>query len=830
MVEASALALAMRGQAAALLACAARVEAGAETFGELRGIVEALQAALAAGAPPAAAIRVEPTDDLLSRVSGVLIDLDGTIYTPSGLIDGADDLWSYIIRRKLPYCFVSNTGAKGASGVRKKLANADGAFALRHKPVPTRSIVTAAEATIEYLASRVAPGAKLFVIAGDERSNKKKAAPRPRSASIGGDGAHEMARRAAQPGRGGVGAAPPFQEGDGGESWWMTALRAAVPAETLASWDVRTYLSERESRRWAALSLHHDVLVVIFSDGEICNHFDPMTGERGFADWSFDMVKKASYLLAHGAKLVVTAEDAFNTAHDEAYPGHVFPLPGPGMFAAAFRKLMYPLGEKNIVVIGKGGESCCMIEKALEVLQEQGCDTSDRSKILIIGDRFDTDVAAGVLSGLSTCLVESGAHDISLQRFYPNFATDFVCASVAALLPLSSRATPRQTPRAALRHRRVASGANDSARADAAQVLFPAMVEREEAKLLPHRGDAAPPPPPPAVREARNVRSLEDMPDFSATGLLKRGMPPRASSVELLFPEAPEPVVEEPTALVVWTLARTSRSACSPTSRYRPRQREPSLTRLLADFFYQYQRSGLIAPRHAAAAFAALGIDGVRCRPENARCWPRGAVADDPLSDDAASERPSDIPSDDGASPRRQGLTLAQFIAAVRCRLADGRGDGRDDGAPAAAAMKPAAEDVDDGWKPDWTTTRLRKSWTPMLSSSNPDWMLSVSPPSPAARHVPAFDWLAQSPPPELRASSLTAPTLPQEVAGLRRSLSTQKSPRRGRKSESAAASPLAAQYGNSKSHGDLQSLRVPSAEDLAETLPPRAASRNFLL
>ena len=46
-------------------------------------------------------------------------------------------------------------------------------------------------------------------------------------------------------------------------------------------------------------------------------------------------------MLSHGAELIVTAEDAFNPSIDPDYPRTVFPLPGPGMFASMFRKLMY---------------------------------------------------------------------------------------------------------------------------------------------------------------------------------------------------------------------------------------------------------------------------------------------------------------------------------------------------------------------------------------------------------------------------------------------------------------------------------------------------------
>ena len=38
---------------------------------------------------------------------------------------------------------------------------------------------------------------------------------------------------------------------------------------------------------------------------------------------------QASYMLSHGAELIVTAEDAFNPSLDPDYPQSVFPLPGP---------------------------------------------------------------------------------------------------------------------------------------------------------------------------------------------------------------------------------------------------------------------------------------------------------------------------------------------------------------------------------------------------------------------------------------------------------------------------------------------------------------------
>ena len=168
---------------------------------------------------------------------------------------------------------------------------------------------------------------------------------------------------------------------------------------------------DHTSKRKAKVQAVLDASVLAAAKVKQSGATDPITGEKGFADWSFDVIKKASYMLSHGAELIVTAEDAFNPSVDPDYPQSVFPLPGPGMFASMFRKLMFPRGEDKIRVCGKGGVEGdeFMIGRALEMLREQG-HNGDLSSVMIIGDRFDTDVRAGVRAGLRTCLVESGCH------------------------------------------------------------------------------------------------------------------------------------------------------------------------------------------------------------------------------------------------------------------------------------------------------------------------------------------------------------------------------------------------------------------------------------
>ena len=54
------------------------------------------------------------------------------------------------------------------------------------------------------------------------------------------------------------------------------------------------------------------------------------------------------------------------------------------------------------------------------------------SRIMMIGDRFDTDIRAGLSAGVMTCLVESGAHAYDRQADYPDDPAFFVPASLQA--------------------------------------------------------------------------------------------------------------------------------------------------------------------------------------------------------------------------------------------------------------------------------------------------------------------------------------------------------------------------------------------------------------
>ena len=103
---------------------------------------------------------------LTDGITAFLIDLDGTIYEPRGLISGADDFYAYLCRKGIPHVFVSNTGAKGAAGVQKKL-QALGGLHLSKNPPPLGRLLTAAEAQAAYMLETIPSGSKIFASAPD---------------------------------------------------------------------------------------------------------------------------------------------------------------------------------------------------------------------------------------------------------------------------------------------------------------------------------------------------------------------------------------------------------------------------------------------------------------------------------------------------------------------------------------------------------------------------------------------------------------------------------------------------------------------------------------
>jgi ribonucleotide monophosphatase NagD (HAD superfamily) len=355
---------------------------------------EARAAAEEASAAAARQIQQVPLyDPEAEEIDGFLIDLDGTMYQPGSLLPGALEFYDWLKGTGKPFVFLSNTGAKGSTGVQKKLTTAP--YALEGPPVPLRNAYTAAEAQMEYLRHTIPSAAKVFVISGGE--------------------------------------------------FWMNALRMKDPL-LYDSWDLRTNLTTHESKEWARCAKQQpgSVFVVFFIDGSIAETADPSSGEAGVSDWSYETIQKAAFMCHAGAEFVYTADDAFNPSVDAEFPDMVFPLPGPGMFAAMMKTVMFPHGSARVACCGKGGNvgKTYMMEHAIKMLELQG-HSGDRSRIMMIGDRFDTDIKAGCSVGIRTCLVESGCHTVDMQHLFTADAAvaDFYAKNVGGLVPASTSAT-----------------------------------------------------------------------------------------------------------------------------------------------------------------------------------------------------------------------------------------------------------------------------------------------------------------------------------------------------------------------------------------------------
>mmetsp|Transcript_8626 Transcript_8626/g.18410 ORF Transcript_8626/g.18410 Transcript_8626/m.18410 type:complete len:443 (-) Transcript_8626:146-1474(-) len=353
-----------------------------------------------------------------SKITGFLIDLDGTMYSPSGLLPGARAFYAWLNESGHPFAFLSNTGAKGSMQVQQKFMTPP--FELCSLAVQLRHIFTAAEAQMQLLSDIVPEGGRLYVMAG-------------------GDGS------------------------------WINALRMTAPL-LVDSWEIRTHLTEPEAKEWAkhaqeyrAVHGRAGVFVVHFTDGTVSKMVDPRTGQSSYADWNYSVFRKSTYLLTHGAMFVYTADDAYNPSVDPDFPGMMFALPGPGMFAAAMRKVMYPAASLQeassrsaqesaaascdgvdelsaegefIACAGKGGNrgGQYMMQHALSMLRQQGHD-GRLDQVLMIGDRFDTDIRGGRSVGIETCLVESGCHSREMQRFFPTDRATYFASGVEQIVP-----------------------------------------------------------------------------------------------------------------------------------------------------------------------------------------------------------------------------------------------------------------------------------------------------------------------------------------------------------------------------------------------------------
>lgn len=189
------------------------------------------------------------------------------------------------------------------------------------------------------------------------------------------------------------------------------------PNWTVAEWDRFDATEEatgEEARR---------TIVAVFTDGNLSSFCETIAA--------------AGTWLAKGARLWITSAD--RTVATRLASGEVRQRPGPGIVLDALLAVARPRGE--VRVFGKGGNDDGMGYAAMAMLREQGFTSDNGRHVMIVGDRFDTDVRVGAKHGWTTCLVESGCHTLADTPSYPTDTADLVARSVRDL----ARARPADT-------------------------------------------------------------------------------------------------------------------------------------------------------------------------------------------------------------------------------------------------------------------------------------------------------------------------------------------------------------------------------------------------
>jgi NagD protein len=149
----------------------------------------------------------------------------------------------------------------------------------------------------------------------------------------------------------------------------------------------------------------------IHNIGYIITDFNPdyvVLGET--SSYSFDAFKKAIRLIGAGARFIATNPDASG-------PGDNGLVPACGAMAALIEKA------SGVSPLFVGKPNALMMRTALNYLGVHSENT------IMIGDRMDTDIIAGVVSGMDTILVLSGVtqrQDIDRFPYQPTYVFDSV--------------------------------------------------------------------------------------------------------------------------------------------------------------------------------------------------------------------------------------------------------------------------------------------------------------------------------------------------------------------------------------------------------------------
>jgi NagD protein len=153
----------------------------------------------------------------------------------------------------------------------------------------------------------------------------------------------------------------------------------------------------------------------MYNAGYTMNNIDPdyvIVGDTH--SYSFDKIAYAVNLVLKGAKLIGTNPDTTGPVEDGIIP--------------ATKALIAPIEiatGKKAYFIGKPNPLMMRI-----ALKKIGCSTEET---VIIGDRMDTDIIAGIESEIDTCLVLSGITTREMINNYP-YTPDFILNGVCDIV------------------------------------------------------------------------------------------------------------------------------------------------------------------------------------------------------------------------------------------------------------------------------------------------------------------------------------------------------------------------------------------------------------
>ena len=176
------------------------------------------------------------------------------------------------------------------------------------------------------------------------------------------------------------------------------------------------FLQKQQPRGTAFVIGESGLTTLVHNVGYVITEIDPdyvVLGETN--TYNYDIIKKAVRMIRSGARFIATNPDPNG-------PGEGGIVPGAGAMAALIERAsgMAPL------FVGKPNP--LMIRMALNYLDAHS------EEAVMIGDRMDTDILAGVSSGLETILVLTGVtkvEDVTRFPYRPNRVVD----SIADIIP-----------------------------------------------------------------------------------------------------------------------------------------------------------------------------------------------------------------------------------------------------------------------------------------------------------------------------------------------------------------------------------------------------------